>query len=814
MKDLMICFELSRHDLHSAVRSIRKHPAFSVAVILMLAVGISADTTIFSVIRAVLLKPLPYHDSDRIVMIADGATPIRFAHIKAASRSYDGVGAYTTGPEHVALSGSGQPEVLDAARVSANFLTILGVAPVLGRGFLDQEDREGAPAVAMISTALWQRRFSTDPGIIGKTINLAGAPHTLVGILPAGFEFPMKGVDVWLTRPSEWSIIAPFGRPLSPILSIFGRLRSNVSPAAATTELAVLNRQYAAANPGMLDMKDPQVTDPVRPLKDVLVEDIRAKLWTLFGAVGFVLLIVCANTGGMMLARAVGRTREFAVRAAIGAGRGRIISQLLAESLLLSFVGGAIGIALTAASLSAVRNISLVDLPRASSIHLDATVLVFGIAASALVGIAFGLAPALASSRTDLSAVLRGSGEGSGSSKPNSILGALGLLVVGQVTLSIVLVISASLLIESMVHLAGVYPGFQPSGLLTMKVAPSTTRYDSEEKRAAFYDQIVDRAAAIPKVSNAALTLTVPMDEFMGTTVQISGRPSATLNERPIAIIQNVTNSYFQTMRIPIVRGREFNTHDNKSSTDVAIISEVFAKTFWPEYPNGPDPIGQTVLSGSELRPHQIIGIAADVHHSGRDQQPRPEIYYSCAQQAPQSAMLVVRTTGDPLSLSALIRNAILEFDHDQPVSQISTMNEIIESSEGDLQLMMRLLGAFAAVAMGLALLGLYGVISYSVVRRTREIGIRRALGAQSRDLIYLLLKRGFILVGSGVVVGLGTAALVTRLLQDLLFHVSPTDPLTFVTIAAVFVLVAIGASLVPALRAAAIEPLIAIRAE
>lgn len=803
-----------RHDLVSAMRTIRKHPAFSITVVFMLAVGISADTTIFSVIHAVLLKSLPYHDANRIVMVADGATPIRFAHIKTASRSYRDVGAYTTGLEHVALSGSGQPEVLEAARVSANFLSILEVAPALGRGFLEQEDRDGAPAVAMISTSLWQRRFSADSRIIGKPINLAGTPHTVVGILPPGFDFPMRGVDVWLTRPSEWSIIPAFGRQLSPILSVFARLRNDVTPAVATSELAVLNRQYAAANPGMLDMKDPQVTDPVRPLKDVLVEDIRAKLWMLFGAVGLVLLIVCANSGGMMLARAVSRTREFAVRAAIGAGRGRIVRQLLAESLLLAICAGAIGIALTAASLSAIRNITLVDLPRAGSIHLDSTVLIFGIAASALVGIVFGLAPALASSRTDLSAVLRGSGEASGSSKPNSILGSLGLLVVGQVTLSIVLVISASLLIESMIHLAGVYPGFQPSGLLTMKVALSPARYDTEEKRAAFYDQIVEKAAAVPGVSNAAITLSVPSDEFMGTTVQVSGRPLTPVNERPITIIQNVTNGYFQTMRIPMVRGREFNAHDNKSSTEVAIISEAFAKTFWPEYPNGPDPIGQTVLSGSELRPHQIIGITADVHHSGRDQHPRPEIYYSCAQQPPQSGMLVARTTGDPLSLSVPIRNAILQLDRDQPVSEISTMNEIIESSEGDLRLMVRLLGIFAAVAMGLALLGLYGVISYSVIRRTREIGIRRALGAQNRDLIYLLLKRGFILVGSGVAMGLCAAVLATRLLQDLLFQVSPTDPLTFVAIALTFVLVAIGASLIPALRATEIEPLIAIRAE
>lgn len=806
--------EVARHDFASGMRSIQKHSAFSLAAILMLALGISAQTTIFSVIRAVLLEPLPYHDADRLMMIADGATPIRFSEIKAGSRSYDGVGAYTNGLEHVAFSGSGQPEVLDAARVSANFLTILGVAPSVGRGFLEQEDRDGAPPVAMISTGLWQRRFSGDSRIIGKTINLAGEPHTIIGILPPGFEFPMRGVDVWLTRPSEWSIIPPGGRQLSPILSVFGRLRKDGDPAGATAELAVLNRQYAAANPGMLDMKDPQVIDPVRPLRDVLVQDVRAKLWMLFGAVGFVLLIVCANTGGMMLARAIGRRREFAVRAAIGAARGRLISQLLAESLLLALFGGAIGIALSAASLSAVRSMSLVELPRASSIHLDATVLIFGIAASAIAGIVFGLAPALASSRTDLAQVLRGSGEVSGSSKGNSILGTLGLLVAGQVTLSIVLVISASLLVQSLIHLYGVDPGFEASGLLTMKVALSPTRYDTEQKRAAFYEQIAEKAAALPGVSNAALALSVPMDGFMGTTVQVSGRPIAPHNERPIAIIQNVTVGYFQTMRIPIVRGRDFNAHDDKSSTDVAIISEVFTKTFWPEYPNGPDPIGQRILSGSELRPHEIIGIAADVHQSGRDQAPPPEIYYSCAQDPPQSAMLVVRTIGDPLALSAPIRNALLKLDPDQAVSEISTMSEIIDSSEGQLRLMVRLLGLFAAVAMGLALLGLYGVISYSVVRRRREIGIRRALGAQNRDLIYFLLRSGFILVGSGIAVGLGAAVLVTRLLQDLLFQVSPTDPLTFVAIAAMFVLVAIVAILIPGLRATEIDPIIAIRAE
>ena len=799
-------------QLASGLRTLRRNPAFAVVVILTVTLGIGANTAMFAVIRGVLLKPLQYPEPDRVVLVTDGATPIRFAEFRAASRSYSEVGAFANGFEQVALSGVGDPEVLKAARVSANFLDILGVPPVLGRNFLPEEDKPGAAPVAIISAQLWRRRFNEDPRIMGTPVTLAGQSHTIIGILPGAFSFPLAGTDVWLTRPSEWSVIPPQGRPLSPILSIFGRLQRQVDLAQATAELAVLNRRYATAHPGMLDAKEPSA-DPVRPLKDALVQDVRAKLWMLFGALGFVLLIACANVAGLMLVRATRRTREFAVKAAIGAGRGRIVHQLLTESTVLAFVGGILGVALAAGSLAAIRRTTLVDLPRAGEIQMDATILAFGVAATSLTGLAFGLAPAIIGSRTNLASLLRGSGEAAGGSRPMG-LGPLGLLVVGQISLSVVLVIGATLLIESLAHLDRIDPGFQPSGLLTMKVALSPTRYDTEQKRAAFYEELVERARSVPGVRSAAVTLTVPMDEFMGTTVLWTGRPPVPLNERPIAIIQAVTAGYFRTLEIPLREGREFDLHDNSSETSVAIISEKLVRIFWPEYPAGLSPLGQHILIGNDTRPYEIVGIAADVHQTGRDQDPRPEVYIPCAQKPPQSALIVARTTVDPLSLSGAIRNVVWEINRDQPVSEISTMMDVVEASEGQLRLIMRLLTGFATVATGLAVLGLYGVVSFSVVQRTREIGIRRALGAQNSDVLSLLLKKGLVLATAGVLLGLGGALAVSRLLRDLLFQVTPGDPMTFAGVSIVFVVVALSACLIPALRAAGVDPLVAIRSE
>ncbi|HYM74644.1 MAG TPA: ABC transporter permease [Candidatus Dormibacteraeota bacterium] len=801
-------------DLKFGFRTMRNHVSFSLALVVTIGLGIGANTAMFSTIRAVLLKPLNYREPDRLVLVTDGATPGRAEEIAVGSRSYGETGTYAGGVEDLALSGDGEAEALKGARVSANFLRILGVDPLRGRSFTAQDDQPGATPVAMISAELWRRRFGRNPAILGKTATLAGVPTGIIGVLPAGFQFPMPGVDVWLTRPSEWSVLQPKARPLSPFLSVFGRLKAHVNLEQATAELAVLNGQYATAHPEMLDAKR-DAPEVVRTLKEELVSDIRPKLWMLFGVVGFVLLIVCANVGSLLLARATSRAREFAVRSAIGAGRGRIIRQLLAESMLLSCFGGALGVVLAGVSLSTIRNLNFVDLPRAGEIRIDGMVLAFSAALAVITGVVFGLVPALAVSRPDLAAVLRGSGEGAVSShtRPFAGIGSRGLLVVGQVSLSIVLLIGATLLIESLAHLYRVDPGFQPDRLLTMKIALSPARYDTDQKRAAFYEQVVEHAESLPGVQSAAVTLTLPMgDLWMGTTLDLAGREPRKLNERPIAIFQNITPDFFRTLQIPLRRGRAFTAQDGAGSVPVIIINESVARVFWPEYPSGADPIGQHLLVGNDLQPKEIVGISADIHQTGKDSDPRPGVYLPCLQKPPGSAMLVVRTNGDPLSFANEVRNQVLATDSNQPASEVSTMDDVVDASEGQLRLMMRLLGAFAAVATLLAVIGLYGVISYSVVQRTQEIGIRRALGAQRSNILSLVARQVLLLALTGVLLGVGGAFALTRWMQDMLFQVSATDPATFIGISVLFVLVALTASYIPARRAAKIDPLAALR--
>jgi putative ABC transport system permease protein len=803
-------------DLCSALRQFRKYPGFTAVVLLTLGLGIGANTTVFSVVHAVLLKQLAYHEPDRVVLVTEGATPVRFDEMLKANRSYTEIGAFAVGPEDMTLSSIAEPQVLTAARVSANFLHILGVSPLLGRSFRPEEDQPGAPEVAMISAELWQRRFRRDPSIVGKTATLAGMPRALIGVLPEGFQFPFSRTDVWVTRPSEWSVISAKSKPDSPILSVFGRLKPGLEIQQATAELAILNRQYTAAHHGALDAK-PDSPEAVQPFKDQMVANVRSELWMLFGAVGFVLLTVCLNTASLLLARATSRSREFAVRAAIGAGRARIIRQLLAESVLLASVGGALGIGLAAWSLSAIRRITFIDLPRAGEIHMDSTVLGFAVALSVITGVLFGLVPSLAASRPDLAAVLRGSGEATSAAGPTARLrfGPRGFLVVGQVALSIVLLIGATLLIESLARIYRVDPGFQTSNLLTMNISLPPTRYDTDEKKSAFYEELVQRTESLPGVRSAAITLTLPMtDLWMGAPVQVVGTPPVELNERPIGVLQDITPEYFRTLAIVLKRGREFTPHDNARTVPVVIVNENLVHLFWPQYPGGPNPIGQRILIGSSPQQVQIVGIAPNVRQFGRDDNPRPEVYLPCAQKPPRSAMLAVRTDGKPLSFANAVRGQVLAIDRDQPVSAVASMDELVEASEGQLRLMMTLLGTFAGAAVLLAVVGLYCLISYSAVQRTKEIGIRRALGAQERDILSLLAGQAVYLTLTGVLLGIGGAFALTRFLSDLLFQVRTTDPGTFVGISILFVLVGVSASYIPARRAARVDPMVALRYE
>jgi putative ABC transport system permease protein len=806
-----------RQDLRFAARMIAKRPGFSAAIVLTVALGIGANTALFSVIQAVLLRPLGYTDSQRLVVLTRGATPIHVDEFRAAARSYTETGVFAVGAEQMALAGTGAPEVVNAARVSANFLSILGVTPALGRSFLPAEDHPSAPDVAMISTRLWQQHFGGDSAILGRTVTLAATPYTIVGVLPSRFTFPFADADtdVWITRPVEWSLMPLRSRPLSPYLHIFGRLKPGVDIQQANTELAVLNRQYATAHPAMLDAKPGTADNPVtiRALQDSIVTDVRLPLLLLSGAVALLLFIVCANVASLLLARAATRTREFAVRSALGAGRNRLLRQLLTESTLLSLLGGALGVLLAWAALRGIRTETSLDLPRSSEIHLDLSVLSFALALSVFTGILFGLAPARSAFRRDLAGVLRGNlAAGGGRLRRHFATGPRGLLVAGQVALSLVLLVSAGLMLQSLARLYRVDPGFRAENVLTMSVSLAPAQYDTDAKRAGFYKQLVERIEALPDVDDASITRTLPATDWAGAPIQITGRPERPLNQRPIAVLQEISPDYFRTLAIPLKRGRAFTANDNAAGTPVAIINEGLARRFWPQYPRGEDPMGQHLLIGTNRQPLEIVGIAGDVHQSGRDTDPAPGYYVPNAQQPPQAAILMLRTRSDPSGYAAAVRRQVLALDHNQPISGIKTLSAVLEASEDQRRLMFSLLGAFSTVATLLAVLGLYSVISYSVVERTREIAIRQALGAQRGRILALVLRQGLGLALLGIALGIAGAAGLTRLLSSMLFGVQAIDPVTFLLAAMLFLVVAFAASYIPARRAAAVQPMAALR--
>ena len=806
-------FETIWQDARYALRTLRKKPAFAVTAVVTLALAIGGNTAMFSVIRAVLLKPLPYPDPDRLVDISGGATPARFEQMKAAERSFTEIGAYMPG-ENITLSGGAEPEVLRGVRVSASFLRILGVEPVLGRGFRPEEDAAGGAPVAMISYELWQRRFGGDPQIAGRTVTLAATPYTIVGVLPAHFQFPFADLDIWMTAPLEAPTISAKSRALSPILVIFSRLKPGVSFQAANAEMKVIYAQYVRDHATMLDAKWKR-PEPITPMKDDLVADVRSLLWMLFGAVGLVLLIACANVTGLLLARASSRSREFAVRAALGAPRARLIGHLLAESVLLSCTGGIAGIVLAAWSVRAIPAITTIELPRAGEIHLDWIVLAFAAALSIATGVLFGLAPSIGASRPNLIRVLRASGETANAGGPRGNAGwnLRAILSAGQVALSIVLLIGATLLMESIGHLRGVNLGFNPSNLLTMRVSLPPLRYDIDQKTSAFFQELIRRIEALPGVRSATAAMTLPMMAYPGTPVQDAAKPPLKLNERPIAKIFPVTPEHFRTLEIPLRRGREFNERDTKTAQRVVIINESLARHFWPGYPAGLDPVGQSLLVGGvNLKPAEIVGIIADVRQNVEGIGWPDSVYQPFAQNPQPSATLAIRTTGDPLSFTRAVREQVQALDPDQGVAAVQTMDDLVDEEIGERRLLLALLGSFAAVALLLALLGIYGVISYSVAQRTQEVGIRRALGAQQSDILRLVMGQGLVLAVVGIAIGLGGAYAAARVMQSLLFRVSSTDPATFAGVAVLFLLVALAATYIPARRATRIDPMAALR--
>lgn len=781
-------------NVQFAIRQLRKSPGFTAAAVVSIGVGIGGTTAMFNIIRAVLLKPLEYREPARL-LVSGGITSVRFDEAKKSARSFIELGDYFGGAETIALAGNAGPEVLKSARVSANFLRILGVGPLLGRSFREEEDTPGGAAVAMISADLWRRRFGGDPGIVGRSVNLAASAYTIIGVLPPGFQFPAADIDVWVTKPADVM------NKTSPFLAAFGRLKPGIGLEQANAEWMVLKKQYATAHPGMLDGKMDRI-DRMTPMKEKLVANVQSMLWMLFGAVAFVLLIACANVGSLLLSRAAFRSREFAVRSALGAARRRIIVQLLTESTVLAFAGGVFGLIFAFASLRAVASLTALRLPRTGDIHVDSSVLAFAVALSALTGLLFGLAPALASSRPDPMRTLRGSDE-----RRPARLTATGFLVIAQVGLSVILLIGAALLMESINHLNHVNVGFNTDHLLTMRISLPPTRYDTR-KTAAFQAELVRRVGLLPGVHGSSVMFFLPMEAYAGTPVQDAAKPILKLNQRPIAAIQNVSPAYFSTMEIPLKRGRVFTEHDTLDAPLVAIVDETLARNLWPDRA---DPVGQHAIIGITPKPVEIVGVVGNIHQN-LENEGWAAIYRPAAQVPLSAVAFAVRTDGDPMRYATAIRAQVLAIDRDQPVSDVKTMNELKDEELGQRRLIRALLECFAGVALLLAMVGIYGVLAYSVAQRTRELGIRQAVGAQRGDILRHVLKQGLVLGLAGVAAGIGGAYALTRVMNSLLAGVSATDTATFAGAGIVFLFVALAASYLPARRATKIDPMEALR--
>ena len=805
-------------NLRYACRTLTKSPGFALVAIVTLALGIGANTAIFSVANALLLRPLPYAHPERLVLVyavkadaPDAIQPFSFPHaefLSEKSRAFSGFAAFTN--ENFNLTGHGDPEQLSAARVSWNFFEVLGVRPAIGRAFLADEDQPGAKAVCLISHALWIRTFGGRADIAGQTITLDATPYTIIGVLPRGFQFaPLgAGVDLWAPRVFDLNITTP-AQILAGVgfLSAVARLAPGVGAGPAQAEMDILDRQYKRENPSMPDA-DPTESIRARDLQEQTVSHVRTAVLILCGAVGLLLLIACANIAALLLSRALARRKEIAIRAALGAGRAALIGQLLAESVLLALAGGALGIGLSAWGTSALAALGQGNLPRVEEIGIDWRVMAFTAGLSLLTGVMFGLLPALQLSRQDLNPVLRAEGRGSaGGRRRNRLRSAL---VVAQVALSMVLLVGAGLLIRSFARLRNVSGGFDARNVLTMNIALPPARYPKGPQMAAFYDEVVQRAATMPGVASAAVCSALPVRPVRFSPVLVEGQPEVPLAARPILAIQMVSPAYFRTLRVALRQGREFTEGDNAETPLVAVVNETLARRFWRH----DNPIGKHLLLGRMVKAAEVVGVAADVHNLSLAAAPEAEVYIPFPQRPWASMNLILRTAGDPHNWAVAARGAVAAVDRDQPVTAVKTMEEVLATSTAQQRFSVFLLGIFSTAALVLAAVGLYGAIAYSVAERTPEMGIRMALGATAGDIRRMIVVQGLALALAGMAIGTLAALALTRLMSGLLFQVSAADPASFAVSALLFAAIAALASYLPARRATCVDPTEALRYE
>jgi putative ABC transport system permease protein len=802
-------------DFRYAGRVLAKNPGFTALAVSTLAVGIGANTALFSVINALLLRPLPYSQPERLVLISGqkkalsaDQSPLswpRFQLVNEQNRSFTGVAGFVD--ESFNMTGHGDPEQLSAARVSWNFFQILGVQPAIGRTFALQEDKPGGPPVVLLSDAFWRRKFAANPAAVGRPITLDQKDYTIIGVLPPGFRFDFFAQDIDLVAPRvfELNIATPqqiYGG--ASFLSFIARLQPGASLSAARAEMDALAAEYRRENPKAPDA-DPALAVHVGNLRDEMVANSRKAVLILFGAVALVLLIACGNVASLLLSRALGRQREVAVRTAIGATRLSVVRQLLTESLMLALMGGTLGLFLSSWGTRVLTSLAEGNLPRSREIHVDGLVLAFALSISIFGGVLFGLAPAFQISRPDLNSVLRAEGRGATSGRRRHWL--RNLLVVSQVTLSTVLLIGAGLLLRNFVQLRAV-AGFEPQGLLTMSISLPPARYQKGTQMIAFYRDVVERVRALPGVRSAMADSALPGNPSRFSPALAEGQPAVPLAERPIFNIQTFTPGYVQTLRVPLIRGRDFTEHDGEYDPLVAMVNETTARRYWPNE----DPIGKRIWVGRVTEPMRVVGVIGDVRNLNLAADTQPEIYMPFAQRPWAAMNLIVRTERNPRSLAESVRACVLAVDKDQPVTAVKSMDEVLDAASAKPRFTTSLLGALSGTALLLALVGIHGVIAYSVTERTQEMGIRMALGAERADIFRLVLRQGMSLAGAGIVLGIAASLVLTRLLASLLYHVSVTDPLTFGLSAALFLTVAVLASYFPARRATRVDPATALR--
>lgn len=798
-----------RQEVKYGFRMMAKSPGFTVAAIITLALGIGGNTAIFTVTNALLLRAFPYKDPSRLVMLDKGhrgspdegasLTLNRYEMIRDRSHSFSGVAAWAI--DSFNLTGRGEPEQVPVARISPNFFDVLGVSPQLGRSFSSEDGQAAGPPVVMISDALWHSHFGADRNIVGQTVTLDTQRYTIIGVLPPGIQFPFVGqADVWSPRYFELTIMSPERiRGGVGYLTAVARLAPGVSIKAAAAEMDVLSQQYSQEFPKFPDA-GPDVSMVVGNLQELTVANVHTLFVVLSVAVGLVLLIACANVASLLLSRALARGKEIAIRSALGARRSTIVRQLLIESILLSLISGALGLSLGFWGTKLLGSYGQANLPGGFAFSVDGRVLTFTLLISVFTGLLFGSFPAIKLVRTNINSELRD--EGRGSTSGHQRMQAKNLLVIFQIAICMLLLIGASLMIRTFANLQHVDLGFDPANVLSMNISLPTQRYSKPQQQIAVFDELLRKVNAVPGVRSASISAALPLTPKRITPILPEGQPEVPIAQRPFIVIEAIGSQWFQTMRVPLKLGRTFTAADDAEAPRVVIVNEALARRFWPNE----NAVGKHIVVGRQT-PAEIVGVAANVKNNGLAVDPEPQLYLPFPQLPWGNMNLLVRTAIDPHQLISTLRQQVYAIDPDQPVTQIQTMDELLDTFRAQPRFTVFLLSSLSSMALVLAIIGIYGVIAYTVAQRRHELGIRMALGAERSDVLRLIVGHGLFLTAIGVVLGLVAALMSTRVMASLLYHVRARDWPTFAVASVLFLLVGVAASYIPARGAMSVDP-------